>query len=282
MLLTELSSAFVETDVITKKVLITPDIAKLMLKQNYCNRTLRKQVVQIYADAIKEGKWHPDTTETIKVAVNNRILDGQHRLEAIVLSNIPTLMYVSFNLPVDAVTNIDTGAKRSSKDIFDLYGISNSQQLTAVLREYLLYTVAPDSINHLNNNKDKVTTALMLETYNANIALWNENINNINRYARKIQLDFSISGAWFLLAKDISTTDAHTFFTSLADGTNFTCDKDPILKLREHLTNIKLRKETFNNSLNFALFVKAWNYFRKKQTISNLRYSTREAYPKMI
>ena len=275
-----LRNAIVESSILTNKMMITPELAKELLKQNYANRTLRNPIVRIYAMAMKQGKWHADTTETVKIANNGRILDGQHRLHAVILANVSVAMYVAYNVPVDAVTNIDTGAKRSSKDIFDLYGIENSTQIAAVMRKYMLYTVAP-SINHLQSNKEKVTTDMMLELYYNNPDMWQENIATINKFAKKIKLDYSLTGSWYLLAKDKSNIDANTFFSSLADGTNFSSEKDPILKFREYLNDLKLRKVKFDFAYNFALFVKSWNYFRRKQTVSQLRFISTERYPIM-
>ena len=71
---------------ITKK-LITPSIAKGLLESNTKNRGINELVVSRYANDILKGNWKEDTGEAIKISKMNIILDGQHRLCAIVKAN---------------------------------------------------------------------------------------------------------------------------------------------------------------------------------------------------
>lgn len=67
---------------------ITPRIAKTMLSHNTGNRPLRKAVVQRYATDMENGDWQ-DNGDPIRFDTNGRLIDGQHRLEAVILSDTP-------------------------------------------------------------------------------------------------------------------------------------------------------------------------------------------------
>ena len=73
-----------ETNLDLKKVLITPKLAKELLLKNNSNRRITKSFVTTYANDMREGRWKGNTAEFIKIADDGDILDGQHRLLAII------------------------------------------------------------------------------------------------------------------------------------------------------------------------------------------------------
>ena len=67
---------------------ITPEQAKKYLKKGYQNRQhLDKKYVQKLAEDMKNGKWKT-SAEPIIFSEDNTLLDGQHRLAALVLSEM--------------------------------------------------------------------------------------------------------------------------------------------------------------------------------------------------
>lgn len=96
---------------------VTPQQAKAWLKLNTLNRPVRQRYVTYLAEAMKRGEW---VVNHQPIALNgNRLIDGQHRLMAVVESGLPG---VKLPVVMDADTNtfdtIDIGAKRSNADIF--------------------------------------------------------------------------------------------------------------------------------------------------------------------
>ena len=67
-----------------ERVFVDVPLALELLKANSTNRELRNHVVEGYVDQMKKGQWREDTGETIKISKTGRLLDGQHRLNAIV------------------------------------------------------------------------------------------------------------------------------------------------------------------------------------------------------
>lgn len=93
--------------------LVTPDQAKSWLNNNPNIRKLRAHRVAAMARAIESG--HFDTThQGIALADDGALLDGQHRLSAIVKTGIPVNLLVTRGLPRTVVKTIDSGMPRQA------------------------------------------------------------------------------------------------------------------------------------------------------------------------
>ena len=66
-----------------RKMTITPEIAREMLKKNTNNRPLSKRTLSRYVQLMKNGEWGI-TTDAIGFDVNGRLINGQHRLNEVV------------------------------------------------------------------------------------------------------------------------------------------------------------------------------------------------------
>ena len=74
---------------------VTPELAEFWLTQNSANRNVRREVWKAYARDMAAGAWKV-TAETIKMSPAGRLLDGQHRLQAVVASGVTVPMFVAY------------------------------------------------------------------------------------------------------------------------------------------------------------------------------------------
>jgi hypothetical protein len=100
---------------------ITPDLAAEFLKRNTGNRAIRKKAVDQYADDLRRGEWKL-THQGVAISPTGRLLDGQHRLFAIVQSGITAQMVVALDVPVDAYLVMDRGKPRQLRDALGIDG----------------------------------------------------------------------------------------------------------------------------------------------------------------
>jgi hypothetical protein len=101
---------------------ITPEIAKNILNEgNYDNRNIRKGHVQNLASRILRGEWKL-TPQGIILHTSGRLLDGQHRLLAIVQADTPVTTTVFTVSDESVFKTLDQGAKRSMADISGVDG----------------------------------------------------------------------------------------------------------------------------------------------------------------
>lgn len=92
---------------------ITPELADIYLTGNVMNRPLSPPRVAAFARDMIAGKWVV-THQGIAVDSESRLLDGQHRLRAIIASGKTVRMMVSFNVPPAAIHQIDVGIRPRS------------------------------------------------------------------------------------------------------------------------------------------------------------------------
>jgi hypothetical protein len=94
---------------------INAALASKYLESNTDNRRNRKWWSTALSAAMTRGEW-VTTHQGIAFDVTGRLIDGQHRLEAIVQSNQPIRMLVTRNLSEKAFSVLDSGMKRTIAD----------------------------------------------------------------------------------------------------------------------------------------------------------------------
>lgn len=95
--------------------LVTPDLAKMLLANNRKNRRLRKTIVEKYARDMRNGKWKTGE-DMIVIDKNGDLLNGQHRLEAIIESGTNQYMYIMTDADPDIYEVMDNGFNRKLED----------------------------------------------------------------------------------------------------------------------------------------------------------------------
>lgn len=99
--------------IILKKELITPEMANQILEKNHINRRLRIDDVNAYARDILNGNWK-ENSDPITISKSGNLLNGQHRLNAIIKAGVAAEMYVRRDAPDDCI--FDIGIPRSAGD----------------------------------------------------------------------------------------------------------------------------------------------------------------------
>lgn len=99
---------------------ITPDQAQAYLSENACfQRAVRRYTVKQYAAAMQRGEWKL-THQGIAIDVNGKLIDGQHRLLAVIESGITVPMTVTTGVSATAFSVLDIGAKRDISDLLSI------------------------------------------------------------------------------------------------------------------------------------------------------------------
>ena len=119
-------------------VLITPELATELLEHNSLNRPRSDQHVARIARQIKAGKWRFNG-DTIKIADTNDVLDGQHRLWAIIEAKTPIETIIVKGIERDAFATIDTLRRpRTGTDILTLNGAHKYRAVISAAIPWLL------------------------------------------------------------------------------------------------------------------------------------------------
>lgn len=100
----------------TKIEKITPEIAKEYLGHNIGrNRTIHTKVANKYARDMVNGSF-ATTHQGIAFDTNGKLIDGQHRLVAVMISGKPMTCLVTRGVDAKAMAFIDRGTSRSVRD----------------------------------------------------------------------------------------------------------------------------------------------------------------------
>jgi hypothetical protein len=118
---------------------VTPEQAAAWLENNFVNRPLKDDVVQAYARDMVNGVWVP-THQGVAFNDANALIDGQHRLSAIVLTGLTVRMMVTYGLPakikdreMTTMDAVDRGRTRSVADQLTIqHGMKNGAITAAV------------------------------------------------------------------------------------------------------------------------------------------------------
>lgn len=112
----------------SKVVMVDPTLAVSWLAKNaQHNRPIRKTTVADYAQQMRNGAWQL-THQGLAFDVNGVLIDGQHRLAAIVQAGVIVPMMVTVNAPSTSFESLDCGVKRSIADLLAI-----DRRLVAVL-----------------------------------------------------------------------------------------------------------------------------------------------------
>ena len=127
-------------------VTMTPEWAcQILAKQNTNNRTLRGAIVRRYAEAIRNNEWRL-TQQGIAIDKNGVLLDGQHRLAAIVRAEKPVEIAMAVNCEPEIFKVLDTGATRKASDVLHMQGAKHRTVAATAIKQLIMYRENPDKV----------------------------------------------------------------------------------------------------------------------------------------
>ena len=259
---------------------ITPERAAEMLESGQAinNRKVAWSTVRRYAHDMANGKWKM-TGESIKFDQHDRLIDGQHRLYAIMESGATIETMVVYGLTDDAFGGLDQQRRRNAGQFLGMHGYSNENLLAATVKFILRYEILGDfrTGRHLE-------APLSFDDYLQFVQQHSEVIDavkfgNKDKY-RSLAGTGSLYAALYYLFSKVDEEDADAFFELLGSGAGLD-EGDPILVLRNTLMKVRqqLRGSTAEPNYVAALFIKAWNAWRAGEKVGLLRYKPGGANP---
>jgi hypothetical protein len=104
------------------------------------NRQRKPAAVKRYAADMMSGSWNAETGETLKFETTDKTLrgdhlvDGQNRLKAVEIANLPVMFYVARGVAREAFAYIDGGEKRKLNDVLYIAGEPDAMILSSALQ----------------------------------------------------------------------------------------------------------------------------------------------------
>lgn len=258
-------------------VLVTPEYAAQLLAGNTHNRDISLHHVIALAEDMAAGAWDRNG-ETIKIAADGTVIDGQHRLLACIRSGCSFWTLIVTDLPSVAVQeSVDTGLVRGLGAVLKLRGESNYVPLAATIRSIALWESGNRTMSGGSSFSRKHLLSV-LDRYP-----WIREGMSVVQSLARIGLPKSVGGLTWWLFQQINPDDADFFFSRLnSDEGHFA--GEPIFELRRYLIANRAARsgEKRGAYYTLALTIKAWNKFRDGESVKLLVYRPGGANPEQF
>jgi hypothetical protein len=250
--------------------LIEPKYAAAILKDwNYGdNRRLREGHVAFLQRQLLGGHWLPNG-ETLIFDTTKHLLDGQHRLSAIVQARKSAWCLVVRGVPTEAYTTLDIGNNRSVGSTLGNMGYKNANVLAAICRFQNAWEMNREKYLSESKNMPRLSPdelAMIAETYSdlQFCASWVAGAGGIRKLGNG-----SLFGHLLFLLRQANEEKAMAFADAFNLGTNLG-QRNPILVLRDTLMTRKLREQKTSRVQYYTLVIGAWNFYRAGKKTSRL------------
>lgn len=249
-------------------MIVTPAIAQMWLTKNVNNRNLRQRKVDAYASAMRAGDWIA-SGDSIKFDPDENLLDGQHRLAAVVASGVSITVLVVWDVSPEAQAVVDTGARRTSGDTLKLSGYQNWNLLAACAR------IALDWEEGLYRRSGQ--TKVRREVTNREILNWAEKnddalvaVTHASRLRKAIPVPPSVIAFVFMTLARIDEAEAHGFFHDM-ENMQTHGKGDPLHTLLRRYALAAKARERLDVAQHLFLLFRTWNARRSHEDLHNLR-----------
>lgn len=263
---------------------ITPEMAGVMLERNEedeegRNRRLSKSRVTSIADDIRRSEWI-QTGHPIVFGANGKLLDGQHRLYAIMDANRAVTADVRFGVDPQAFFKMDQGGKRTAGDIFSIAGVPNSTHIAAATKWVRCY----QQFGEIMEGPTLHCSPKDLYRYYCRHKDLQESLTAGKRFGQLASP--SLMTALHYLCSEKNADMADVFFEQMATGIGLTSGREPIAKLRKKLIEMKTSGVKVRAPRLAAYTIMAWNATRRRKKLTSFRWRTEqspnEAFPEIL
>ena len=255
---------------------VTPQMAQAYLEHNLNNRTLSRWQVNKHAYAMSAGDWQ--LSDSIKFDTYGRLIDGQHRLAAIMQADVTVPMFVVRGLDPSAQDVIDTGRPRSAADAMQIHGYQNANILSASVKLLIAYesdwiaTVGSRSYPRL------ITTPEILRYIDSHPKVIGaaKSADHDRRYIKIAPSALCFARYVFSRIDEVAT---HAFFKDLTEMRT-TGEGDPRAALLRWLAR---REKRQNQPESVYLLFRTWNAVRSGEAMRKIMIPSQETkIPKPI
>lgn len=263
---------------------IGPPEAEEIMRGNVNNfRNINRMKRSQYDTDMKAGNWHLNG-ETIKIAEDGTVLDGQHRLAAVISSGCIINVLVVRGITSDA-SMIDRGQPRSVAQWLRHQGVKNSNNIAAISRLIVCYRLGiwhREGLVH-----EELTDLAVIRFVNEN----QERLQKCNAFAARTQgvITTSVVSALFFVATEGRETPEDSelavwFRDRLATGTDMT-STDPVYHLRARM-QAQTERSRLSPHYKRAYLTHAWNKTVCGETLLKMPLSltgpNKQAFPAKI
>lgn len=246
---------------------VGPELAAEMLKANTGNRRISVQTVDAYVRAMLNGEWK-FAGDPIRLNKDGEVLDGGHRLTAIVKSGTTQRLTVISGIPTAYRKVMDQGRGRNVRDNLVIEGIVHPGDKASVANLLIRWEMGLIT-SKLKLQNQQVTDFVLANNDKLHLA-----VQQARTVRKEIGLSMGAGGAAYYKANQFDAFKANEFYTRLVTGTNLPAGS-PIKALEKTIVRNKIGPVASRRRLNTLeeLFyvVRAWNAYIKDERIAKMQ-----------
>lgn len=232
------------------------------------NRRVYQAKVNQYARAMKSGRWRETAGDSLRFDTNGVLMDGQHRMWAVLEADGEIVFRVDRGLPPEDLYVIDTGRVRTLANFLQIDGEINAVLLGSSITLLMAYEQTGICAR---------STLGILSSIQESMDFFHDHAPNIRssvKLADPIRRLFRGGSKWAVLHYtfvNIDPKDTEDFFQKLKSGENLAVG-DPIFALRRKLLDNVARppSQGLPEMEYCALVIKAWNAYREGREVKML------------
>ncbi len=250
--------------------ILTMDQIDELLESKIQMRSLLRSVVGRYVESLNAGTFDGLNGETIKIDKKNRLIDGQHRLEAIRKFGKPVKLLVVRGLEPEAFDTIDTGKSRTISDVFGAHGIANANATARASKLLLVWDQEKDEIikskafnfqlfrklDHHRIFEFYLKNKQLIDLYiGFNVASKNK---AISKFGKGLLTFCSI------VLSRIDQDKAYIFFETLRTGITKSKEWRPLIQARDEVLSDQKKAKSLQENFKASLIFGLWNVIYHK------------------
>lgn len=248
---------------------VDPATAARWLNHNTRNRKLFPQIVNKYARDMLAGNWHL-AGDPIRFSHDGTLLDGQHRLAAVVKSRMTIVFCVQRGIDSAAQAVMDTGKARTAADAITIAGGKYASLRAAVAKIAIL--VDRDQINQAQSGGN-VTHKEILDWIASNPDELPAAEFAI-AHARQTDCPIAVVAYTYLMLSRIDPGDAASFWIDASTKVGL-ADGDPVIALTNRFAEARRSREHVTREMHLSAIYRAWNARRSGKTLRRIVLSGR-------
>lgn len=278
----ELSSVgFIKSLTGTHTIMVTPVLARYWLSLNTSNRSVRKTHVNYLKSVMDDGEWVLNG-QPIVFSSDGKLLDGQHRLKAVIKHGDSVAFDVRFGIDPETFFTLDEGVKRNPSDVFNVKGVTNYTHKSAATK--MIMDLLAGQKRGGGSNHKRISNKEIYDFFTRT-----PKINEVYPFCRGLyhgggKMAFALSEivAWYYLFSLKDEQAAIAFMEGVCVGTGLKEAGDVRILLRNKLVVSKLDKtQRMQTFFKDALVITAWNKFREGSQVAQLRVNPSKPLPEI-
>jgi hypothetical protein len=251
---------------------ITPERATELLGTTEHNRSVMQNWVTTLSRDMVAGRWQL-TPQGIILDEDGRLLDGQHRLSAVVRAKVPVEFWVTEGSPSEVFRYLDSGRSRTMYDRLTISGYPDATQLAAISRKVFAWKIGQPWKCKVVATRDELLEIIDNDP----------SVGEAAKFAHSWKsrpAPASAGFAWWLLT-NVDAADGTWFMERLRNGTDL-AENSGVWAVWDRLWRQQQPGKYQAPELTVAYMINGWNAQRESRSITRLMFRnpvSNENYP---